>query len=266
MRTVGRSQSPVFGEFPAPEIVFARDDEDPPAMDFYTSAAVQYPFAADAYFMFPAAYHQYPDPPVGQYTNDGALDIQFAASRDGIHWTRPDRRPILRLGCENEGEEGALYAGYGFSRQGNELSLYYTAYPVTHGRLRPEIVSHAGVITRAIYRLDGFMSLDAGYAGGEFITPPLVFDGDRLELNLDGSAGGWAEVEILDGAGYPIPGFSRRDADRLTGNAVARVASWKGKRDLSALRGIPIKLRVWMRDAKLYAFQFSTGDNRGIDS
>jgi hypothetical protein len=257
-RTVARSESRVFGEFPAPEIIFHRDESDPPDMDFYTSAAIEYPFAADAYFMFPAVYHHNPEPPAGQYRNDGPVDLQFAASRDGVHWSRPDRRPILRLGSENGWDSGALYAGYGLSRHGDELSLYYTGYPVTHGRLLPEIVKRAGVITRAIYRLDGFMSLDAGLDGGEFTTPPLVFDGDHLELNFDGSAGGWAQVEIRDAAGQPIPHFTRQDADRITGNTVAPVVHWSGKSDLSALRGTPIRLRVTLRDAKLYAFQFPT--------
>jgi hypothetical protein len=260
-RTVARSVSQTFGEFPVPEIMLHRDESDPPNLDFYTSAAIEYPFAADAYFMFPAAYHHYPDPPAGQYRNDGPLDLQFAASRDGIHWSRPDRRPIIRLGREGDWDSGALYAGYGLSRQGDELSLYYTGYPVTHGRLLPELVQRAGVITRAIYRLDGFMSLDAAPEGGEFTTPPLVFDGDRLELNFDGSAGGWAEVEFLDAAGQPVPGFSRQDAERVTGNSVSRLVRWRGKSDLSRLRGTPIRLRLMLRDARLYAFQFPGGQS-----
>ena len=75
-----------------------------------------------------AAYHHTPPPP----KNDGPLDIQFACSRDGVRWLRPDRRPIISLGFDGAWNGGSLYAGYGLSRRANELSLYYTAYDVTH--------------------------------------------------------------------------------------------------------------------------------------
>jgi hypothetical protein len=160
-RQFGRAESKVFGDFGKFRIVFAADTSDPVDFDWYTTAAIQYPYAADAYFMFPAAYHHTPPPP----KNDGPVDIQFACSRDGVRWLRPDRRPIISLGFEGAWNGGSLYAGYGLSRRANELSLYYTAYDVTHGAYvkRDNL---GGVITRALYRLDGFMSAEAGYDGG----------------------------------------------------------------------------------------------------
>ena len=216
----------------------------------------QYPFAADAYYLFPTAYHHYPSPP--HPGNDGPIDIQFAASRDGIDWVRPDRRPIIRMGFDNQWDDGASYAGYGLSRHGDELSLYYTANDVTHGAYQ-ERGCLGGTITRAIYRLDGFMSVDAVYEGGEFTTPPLVFHGDRLEINFDGSAGRWARVEILDATDRPIPGFTEEDGDKISGNAVDHLVSWNGRSDVSTLKGKPVKLRFILRNAKLYAFQFAAG-------
>ena len=40
------------------------------------------------------------------------------------------------------------------------------------------------------------MSAHAGYGGGTFTTPLVTFSGSRLEVNMDGSAGGWLQVEI----------------------------------------------------------------------
>ena len=247
--------SATWGNFGQHQMSFQKDARDPLDFDWYTTGVIQYPYAADAYFMWPAAYHHYPEPPVGKYRNDGPLDLQFAVSRDGIQWARPDRRAVIRLGMEGEWDRGSIYAGYGLSRSGNELSLYYTAYIPTHGAY-VETGVLGGVITRAIYRLDGFMSVDAPYEGGEFTTPAIIFNGSRLELNFDGSAGGWTKVEIVDGQGRPIPGYSAGEADNVTGNGVVKTVTWAGKSDVSLLKGRPIKLRFVMRDAKLYAFQF----------
>ncbi len=40
--------------------VFGLDDQDPPDCDVYNAAAVEYPWAADAYFLFPSAYQHFP--------------------------------------------------------------------------------------------------------------------------------------------------------------------------------------------------------------
>ncbi len=69
-----------------------------------------------------------------------------------------------------------MYAGWGLSRHGDELSLYYKATDVTHGAYR-ERAYVGGIISRAVYRLDGFMSVDSPFEGGDFVAPALIFDG-----------------------------------------------------------------------------------------
>ena len=105
-------------------------------------------------------------------------------------------------------------------------------------------------------RRDGFVSADAGYGGGELTTPELTFGGSRLELNLEGSAGGWAQVEILQPNGEPYPGFGLAQADVLRGNGVAKPVTWRGAADVGSLAGQSARLRFVMRSAKLYAFCF----------
>jgi hypothetical protein len=247
-RAVGRSESDTFGNFSRPTRVLVRDAQDN-GLQFYTSAAVQYPFAADAYFAFPAMLNG----------ESGSVDIQFVASRDGVRWLRPDRRPIIHTGfdrCGNEipYEKGSLYAGYGLTRQGDQVSLYYTTLACRHVIPPPG----TGIITRAIYRLDGFMSVDAGEPIGQFTTPAIVFGGDRLEINFSTSGDGWVEVEILDAAGKPLAGYGETKADRIAGDSVARALTWGGRCDVSPLQGRPVRLRFRMHNAKLYAFQFVT--------
>ena len=69
--------------------------------------------------------------------------------------------------------------------------------PDPAGKPQPRVISHA------VMRLDGFVSADFDYSGGSIITPPLRFQGSRLELNLDTGAGGVGRVEILDEKGAP---------------------------------------------------------------
>jgi hypothetical protein len=142
-------------------------------------------------------------------------------------------------------------------RMGEELWIYYFGHNADHSsRLDVKATKHEAAISRAVMRVDGFVSADADYEGGWFLSPPLRFSGSRLELNLDTSGGGMARVEIMEESGKPIPGFTLAEADSLTGNSLKMVVSWGGKTDVSMLSGKPIRLRCKMRSAKLYALQF----------
>jgi hypothetical protein len=46
------------------------------------------------------------------------------------------------------------------------------------------------------------------------------------------------------------------DADELNGNDTGKVVTWRGKSDVGALAGKAVRMRIRMRSAKLYAFQF----------
>jgi hypothetical protein len=42
----------------------------------------------------------------------------------------------------------------------------------------------------------------------------------------------------------------------LRGNSTAKIATWGGEQDVSALARKPVRLRFVMRSMKLFAFQF----------
>ena len=127
-----------------------------------------------------------------------------------------------------------------------EMSLYVNqdyAQPTAH-------------LKRYSLRLDGFASVQAPYAGGELLTKPLKFTGDRLELNFSTSAAGSIRVEIQDAAGQPISDFAVGDCVEIVGNEIGRVIRWKGGADLSGQAGKTVRLRFVMKDADLFSFQF----------
>ena len=112
-------------------------------------------------------------------------------------------------------------------------------------------------VYRARIRQDGFVSAHSGYGGGTFTTPLVTFSGSRLEVNMDGSAGGWLQVEIQAASGQPLASYGLGQCDTICGNSVAKLITWKGSSDLSALRNRPVRLRFVMRSTKLFAFQFA---------
>ena len=176
-------------------------------------------------------------------------DAVLLTSRNGTRYDRTFPEGFLRPGVgPRNWISRTNYPALNIVQTGpNEMSLYVNqdyAQPTAHLR-------------RYSMRLDGLASVQAPYEGGEMITKPLTFEGDRLLLNFATSAAGGVRVEIQDAAGNPIPGFTLEDSRELIGNEIERAASWKNGSDVSSLAGKPIRLRFVMKDADLYALRFA---------
>jgi hypothetical protein len=237
------------------DITLATDESDPPDSDLQMCPIVKYPWAEDVYLGLFAIYRHYPDPPEGEYANDGPNAVQLAVSRDGIDWQRPERKPYVPLGMEGEFDAGCIWPTLGMIRRGNEIWQYYSGCSHTHGAYDGETAGEGG-LRLLRQRLDGFVSADAAYTGGEFSTPLLTFDGSHLELNLDCSAEGEVRVEVLDEGNRPIEGFTLAESSPVDRNRIAAAVRWKQRDSVAELSGRPIRLHVRARACKLYAFQF----------
>jgi len=157
--------------------------------------------------------------------------------------------------------EGFVRPGLGMTNWTSRTN--YPAYgvvPISEEEMALYVQRDYGRPTQYLQRLklrtDGFVSVNAPYAGGECRTKPLTFSGKELVLNYSTSAAGSLWVEIQDTAGAAIPGYGQADADEIIGDAVARAASWKGNSDVSALAGKAVRLRFILKDADLYSIQF----------
>ena len=111
-------------------------------------------------------------------------------------------------------------------------------------------------VERMTLRTDGFVSVRAPAAGGELLTKPLSFAGDRLLLNYSTSAAGGLSVEVRDAAGSPIPGFAFSDCRQLIGDEIEGAVRWNGG-GLSRLAGRPVRLLFRLADADVYSFRFA---------
>ncbi len=228
---------------------------DPGApMDIYGPGITLYDEADATYLSLYSAFHHWGASDSGPDTGD----VGLALSRDGRHFNRPgSRQPFLGLGTSGAFDSKWVWAMPKPVRMGDELWIYYVGTNKKHsGKIDPNEKEQKSAISRAVMRLDGFVSADFSYTGGTLITPLMKFQGTKLELNVDTAGGGVGRVAILDEWGAPIPGFSLMEADQINGNSVSMKVSWKGKSDLSSLQGRSIKLYFRMRNTKLYAFQF----------
>ena len=86
----------------------------------------------------------------------------------------------------------------------------------------PSNTTRRSGIFRASLRLDGFVAVEANYGDGSFITPPLRFAGELMEVNFDGGVGGWLWVVVLDEGNAPIVGYGLEEAEVVMSNGTAK--------------------------------------------
>jgi hypothetical protein len=192
-------------------------------------------------------------------------DVQFMASRDGKTFKRHGET-FIRPGLRPQGmwAYGDCYQGWGLLETASdvkgapsELSMF-----TVEGYWRGE----GNYFRRHTIRMDGFVSVHAGREGGELVTKPVVFKGDRLVLNIATSAAGGCKVEVLDAEGAAIPGFTEGDCVEVLGDSLELGVSWAGPRSGSVgkLAGRAVRLRFVVKDADLYSYRFvAEGSGRG---
>jgi len=175
-------------------------------------------------------------------------DAVLLTSRGGSHYDRTFLESLVRPGPDlRNWTARSNYPARGLVPTGpGEMSMYVQrnyGQPGHH-------------LERLVFRTDGLAAVHAGYQPGELLTPPLTFTGNRLSLNLATSAAGGVKVEIQDAEGRALPGFSLADCLELNTDDLDREVSWRGGADVAALEGQPVRLRFWLKDADLFAWQF----------
>ena len=191
----------------------------------------------------------------------GGLLISF--SSDGLTWTPHPDNPLLSQPREGGGTHpgiGDTHTILGWDDHWDRQDLPLLTHPA---KKPPESLSEQSWLERrrgfgglAVSRRDGFVSLDSGSPLGILVTKPFTLRGQKLLINADASRGRF-RVEVQDSQGDPTEGFAASDSDVFRGDSLRHVASWKGKQDLSSLKGEVIKVRLLMTNSKLYSFTLS---------
>ena len=128
-----------------------------------------------------------------------------------------------------------------------ELSLYVNqdyAQPTSHVR-------------RYSLRLDGVASVRAAATEGLLLTKPFIYAGQALKINFSTSAGGGIRFILENASGQPGDTRSGQESLEQIGNEIERVVTWKNDNAVRSLSGKPVQLRIMLKDADLYSFQFS---------
>ena len=130
----------------------------------------------------------------------------------------------------------------------NEWSFYVLDHGAWFGA--------GATFNRYSIRKDGFVSASSPMAGGSFVTKPIVFSGNALRINFETSANGSVRFELQDLDGTPLPGLSLDDCPALLGNSVAYTVHWNSDARLADYAGRPVRLKVELKDADLFAIRF----------
>lgn len=233
--------------------VFRCDERD--EADVYTMAAIPYPPDPSYYVAFPALYRHFSEGP-GKVVNDGRTEVHFIGGVDGTNWFRYDRTPYWKPGLRGTDHSEMTFIGYGMLSRGKEMWQYGTGYRTTHGDNERRIRESDGVIVLLKQRIDGFVSADTDYRGGEFTTVGVVCSGKKLSVNADAGVTGFARVGLLNESGEPIAGFEVAACDPLRGNDTAFTVQWNGNPDMTSLLGRTVQLVVHSQSCKLYSMRF----------
>ena len=252
-RIVARSESADFENFPPPVNVLEPEPEEVEdyfkgepcrnGLDFYSSAAVKYPFADDAYLLFPSYFYHEPD----------TLDVHIATSRNGVDYMRHDE-PFLALGRYGDFDARQLYMATGMIGEHRLIHMYYLVYDKGHDAGARS--KHRAAIGRVSFPVDRFIAQHV-QGDGTLTTVPVEVDGRGLQVNVETSGAGFLRAALLNPSGEAIEGREVGNSDAISGDHSRIKLSWRGVSDLSSLRGRTIAVRFVGRSARLYSFEWS---------
>lgn len=198
--------------------------------------------------------------------------LELMWSRDGFVWERlPDRPSFIANGDPGEWDAGSVSFG-SLIPEADRIRIYYIGVNVPQHEKRLPRVRGTGL---ASIGKDRWIGQQAGPEGGYLLTRQFIFEGKHLEVNCRSGVqrppspelGGLLRAEVLQqpvehNPAEPYPGFSMDACDPVTvTDNPCKMLTWKGSSDLSVLRGKPVYIRFYLRNASLYTFRVLTENN-----
>jgi len=242
-------------------LIMTPDWRDPADTQFMELCPVQVP---GGYVATVTVYHNHTQ----------RIDLQWAASRDGVHWWRPDRRAALPNPPLGDFGGGMIWPMHSPVKDGRRLHVYYAGNESLHGDLfntrqsgprklkaRGEQISRQSsslpnysALCRATWQSDRLWAL-APVIGGPYVgtatTTPRNLAGKQLQVNVVTRPRGEIRIAILDGSGKVLKGFSSTDCVPITGDHNNLVVKWKSSKQIPASAR---RVRFYLKRSFLYGF------------
>lgn len=258
-RSVARITSPDFRHWSEP---VPMGYGDTPREHLYTNATTPYCRAPHLYLALPARF--LPDRRV--VSDEELAGLQVATVQGHVYYNDCSEAVLMSTRAGSTSYQRLFMEGFVRPGPGAGHWVSRTNYPLTgivqtgpeelSFYLSREYAQPTWHIRRYSLRLDGFVSVNAPYGGGELYTRRLRAQGTRLELNYATGAAGQVRVALLDESGRPLPGYGLEDCAPLIGDHVSRYVRWRGETQLPPLAGKTLRLRFALQDADLYSLRF----------
>ncbi len=247
-RAVTRSETEDFRKWPHPQLILYPSPEEHPADDYYTNGFTVYPDGPSLSFMFPAIYH---------HIND-RIDVRLAVSHDKRVFNWVSRDPIIENGKLGEWDCASIYACPNLVRlPDGKLALPYMGFDATHNEwwfnMFYESFPCRTGYAWAMWDEGRLAGIEAPYVG-EFFTRATAFEGESIEINARTMKVGRVEVELWEKE--CLDGFSFAENIPFSGDEIWARCRWRGKEDLSELKGRKIALHFRLTSAKIFGYRF----------
>ncbi len=216
------------------------------------------------------------------HTLNQTIDVQFASSRDGKSWWRPDRRACLPLRPLGDLGGGMIWPMNTLIQENDRIYLYYSACEGLHNDYQStepvELMQKAnfprwphywepltlgkdvfspvrgvlwffGSMCRASWeagRLWAAVTATGGAPEGTLMTK--IVESKGVTVNAVTVKEGTLTAEIVKD-GKPVAGFTRADCKAIRGNHKAAPLEWTGGR-WPSFNGVQI--RFYLQRARLY--------------
>jgi hypothetical protein len=258
-RSITRAETDDFHNWPMPQTLMYAGAEEGPSEDYYTSAYTTYPGIPRIRLMFPAIYHQ----------NTDYVDVRLATSSDGQGWNWVSRVPIIDHGAPGEWDRGSLYGQPNLLRlPDGRLALPYNGYDQTHNEgfsnsYKDWPKSETGMAW-AVWDEGRLAGIQADGIG-RFYAVSEDFKGGQILINARTAPGGRVEVELVQ-KDKVLPGFAFADCVPFRGDGRWVPLRWKGKADLSELKGKRFQLHFRLTKAKVFGYRIVDPEGKADES
>lgn len=243
-RSIGRTESGDFSNFPLSEVILEPGPDMLPSDLIYTNCKTTIPHAPDHHMMFPTIWHA---------AADDTTSVAVASSHNGKLWHWLPGSSVFETPSFGEWDGGCVFAHPNLVELPNgDWVLPYTGYIFPHKYPRGQWEFRPGYLVWPKGRLLGIEAQQLG----EFATVALMPPGRKLKVNAVVRRAGGILVEVAGLDSGPIAGRTFAEANPVAGDRHWETITWKSGEDLGHSDGQAIILRFRLDGARLFGLEF----------